>query len=343
MKIASRAEELKLSDKSIESIDVMETNLSQLQSAVDIQMSDEQITGATKQAEDIVIQIIDLVSTADNRLSLTQQANELVKNKIESDPVAKANEIKTMAQSLVNRTNQEQSSSIHELAEKALRTAQEAIDTITSAVEKATTSLQNAEQVLVKLNSQKEQVYKIQKQLVILAKSNSAQNKGVFGKIRDYFGASIHIDAPPTELLKNVYELDVHIDDLDNMDAHMWNIMRLAQAMLLGASLWYTTRKKGDSICTLQVKDATRIETAIALSMARYALGASLARDASPHHNFLQLYASCDPSTASSEQSLVGLRKLREALVQWSREPQELPSRALSFATIAAASVLCSE
>jgi len=119
----------------------------------------------------------------------------------------------------------------------------------------------------------------------------------------------------------------------DTLDACMWNIVRLSQGMLLAASFWYTTRSESNYVCTLEVAGATSLETAIALTMARSALGA-VGKHGKTTSYELQARASLQKS---KEVPL----KLKNALLAWVKRPQDLPSRAISLATITMALHTC--
>jgi hypothetical protein len=118
----------------------------------------------------------------------------------------------------------------------------------------------------------------------------------------------------------------------DTLDAWMWNIVRLSQSMLLAASFWYSTRADDQYGCTMRVKGATRLEVAIALAIARSALGAVGNQGKAP-------YYSLDAQTEDKNEQ--PLTDLKEALLAWSKSPQEFPSRALSLATITMALYMC--
>ena len=108
----------------------------------------------------------------------------------------------------------------------------------------------------------------------------------------------------------------------------MWNIVRLSQSMLLAASLWHGTRREDESSCLLRINDATHLETAVALSIARSALGAIDKRNYK-----LQARVEASPSQST--------KQLKKALLDWTKNPQALPSRAISLATITTAVYMC--
>ena len=114
----------------------------------------------------------------------------------------------------------------------------------------------------------------------------------------------------------------------DTLDAYMWNIVRLSQSMLLAASLWHGTRREDESSCLLRINDATHLETAVALSIARSALGAIDKRNYK-----LQARVEASPSQST--------KQLKKALLDWTKNPQALPSRAISLATITTAVYMC--
>ena len=118
---------------------------------------------------------------------------------------------------------------------------------------------------------------------------------------------------------------------LTQAEAIMWNVVRLAQCMLLATSVWYARRKQDDVRCLVKVVGCTASEAAVALAIVRYSLGVQPYRQTKGD---VDAALQVDVHVDSPAESLSNLQELQTAFLDWSKIAQVEPTRSLPLSAI---------